>query len=467
MAILHRIKHFGRMIVLGTLVALASPFTLHAQCPAPAPGPGGAGLPPCIRPIRPQVSCITANQDGTYTASWGYVSDNNTCCPPYELPIREMGTPDDPRANFFSPAPIDRGQPSFFIPGAQPETFDITWDGTPLTWTLRYFTPTPPFFAEESVTASIDDSTQLCPPPPPPPCNLNPSANAVCGGTQTNVDLEVNAGISDPYDYQWTISCDDSGAQFTGLTTQTPQITLFTPGLGVSANCTAEVVVNNQGVTSSCSTEVDVTPCNVDCLGQIDGTAMFDLCGVCNGSNACVDCLGQPFGNAQPDRCGVCEGDGDSCLGCSDTVIVEQQFALDSNAMQQADLVDNALYRYRKLARKNARVKSFIRSVRKEADMLSVEIWVLTWSLPQTITSCTNTLFCASFDNTFLLSDVSNKSARLLELTNLVAKRITRLATTQKQVRIAKRIVKEAETLHTANLGYIQEVPPNTSSCVN
>lgn len=39
----------------------------------------------------------------------------------------------------------------------------------------------------------------------------------------------------------------------------------------------------------------------------------LDLCGVCNGSNACLDCAGIPNGGTQVDCCGVCGGDGTSC----------------------------------------------------------------------------------------------------------------------------------------------------------
>jgi hypothetical protein len=41
---------------------------------------------------------------------------------------------------------------------------------------------------------------------------------------------------------------------------------------------------------------------------------VFDQCGVCNGSNACVDCAGVPNGGSLIDCCGVCGGDGSTCL---------------------------------------------------------------------------------------------------------------------------------------------------------
>ncbi len=39
-----------------------------------------------------------------------------------------------------------------------------------------------------------------------------------------------------------------------------------------------------------------------------------DLCGVCNGDNACLGCDGKPFSNATYDSCGICNGHGTSCV---------------------------------------------------------------------------------------------------------------------------------------------------------
>jgi hypothetical protein len=48
----------------------------------------------------------------------------------------------------------------------------------------------------------------------------------------------------------------------------------------------------------------------------------FDLCGECDGDNACLDCAGVPRGTLTHDGCGVCGGDGLSCVpkGCDGIV---------------------------------------------------------------------------------------------------------------------------------------------------
>ena len=166
------------------LVGLGS-GNLSAQSCGGVAGLGGA-LPPCLRPISPVINCIQPNLNGSFTAQWGYVSENSTCCPSYELPIRTEGAPDpfsgdfDPRANFFTPAPIGRGQPATFLPGVNNNAFTTTWNGTPLTWTLRYFTLTPPFFADASVVADGGAIAQFC----SVDCAGNPNGTAVvdrCG----------------------------------------------------------------------------------------------------------------------------------------------------------------------------------------------------------------------------------------------------------------------------------------------
>ena len=48
---------------------------------------------------------------------------------------------------------------------------------------------------------------------------------------------------------------------------------------------------------------------NKDCNDVIDGTAVEDACGVCDGDgSSCADCEGTPNGNAVVDDCGVCTG---------------------------------------------------------------------------------------------------------------------------------------------------------------
>lgn len=70
--------------------------------------------------------------------------------------------------------------------------------------------------------------------------------------------------------------------------------------------------------SASCSTDSDCSEhliCNtelgqcVDCQGTVAGTAVEDVCGICDGDgSSCSDCNGDPYGSAEVDQCGDCAG---------------------------------------------------------------------------------------------------------------------------------------------------------------
>merc|ERR1719204_2788401 len=79
------------------------------------------------------------------------------------------------------------------------------------------------------------------------------------------------------------------------------------------------------GMNDCCCTSIDwdlnigCTCGTEDCLGVPGGTAVEDVCGICDGDGtSCLDCMGVPNGNAVLDQCDVCNGNGSSCV-CRDT----------------------------------------------------------------------------------------------------------------------------------------------------
>jgi hypothetical protein len=122
-----------------------------------------ADPPPPAKPIGVFVTCIDKH-DSTYDATFGYENDNNVA------ETIEIGP-----GNAFSPAPIDRGQPTVFVPGRTEQA--VVVHGIPattdLTWTVAYdgtrqaiATAAPPS------TATANPSSPLCsttPTPPDPP----------------------------------------------------------------------------------------------------------------------------------------------------------------------------------------------------------------------------------------------------------------------------------------------------------
>jgi len=86
-----------------------------------------------------------------------------------------------------------------------------------------------------------------------------------------------------------------------------------------------------------------VKPLPVDCFGVINGSAVVDDCGVCDGGNADKDCAGVCFGPAQVDECGVCEGYNECELtwaGCNfkgSNLSTEEQLTCEENFRTMPD----------------------------------------------------------------------------------------------------------------------------------
>jgi hypothetical protein len=82
-----------------------------------------------LAPVKPILECVADNQDGTYTAYFGYLNENDFAV---TIPVGDE--------NKFSPTPQDRGQPTTFEAGRTPywpdAAFGVEFDGNNLVWTL-------------------------------------------------------------------------------------------------------------------------------------------------------------------------------------------------------------------------------------------------------------------------------------------------------------------------------------------
>lgn len=443
--------------------------TASAQQTCPAPDGGRAGsppsLPPCWRPISPFVQCVEDNGDGTFTAHWGYESENLGCCPETNIPVDDSN---DFLRNYFSPAPIDRGQPTTFASGIHLNAFETTWDGSPLTWTLRTVSAIAPFYTEVSATASSDPALTC----ETPRCVIGGPYVVDCQGTQTSVTLDASAS-SDPggreLTYDWTFDCSEQ-VTVTDGDTATPILTFTTPGQGQQATCNVQLTVRAsrdgqiREQQSRCSTQVTVQPCELDCLGAPNGSAQLDQCGVCNGSNACLDCEGVPFGNTTIDRCGVCGGDGQSCLDCVQRDLSALLFALDGNANAQKRLVLRAARTYARDADSKRAVR-FVRRARRDAEVLGLLNWNAAWSIPQIATTCGNAIFCTAVSTQESVDGYLTNSQALRRLAVRLARRIRQESQRPAALRAAKRYRAAARRLHRENLKATGEVPRSMSSC--
>jgi hypothetical protein len=80
----------------------------------------GAGAPPNPCTVEPIFHCAQPMKDGSIIGHFGYgVSCPESDTPPEDLFI-QIG-----EDNFFTPAPIDRGQPKVFTPGKHVDEFEV------------------------------------------------------------------------------------------------------------------------------------------------------------------------------------------------------------------------------------------------------------------------------------------------------------------------------------------------------
>jgi hypothetical protein len=357
--------------------------------------------------------------------------------------------------------------------------------------------------------ADVSCRIPLCVPKnEPPECDLQVITQKdgdthQCTGEKTHVEFSAT-GSTDPEQgelfYDWQVVCEDSDNQTVqetfepSLNGNTAKLSVGTPWEpGKQVACKVVVTVyDNLEQSSECEAEVVVDPCPRDCLDEPNGDAVLDECGVCDGNNECFDCLGVPngdaeyddcgvcegsnecvdcfdipFGDAELDRCNVCEGDGNSCLDCSDTDILNIQFELDGGADAQRNQIKRALKR---LLQKDssAEQRRYARKIRREAEELYLKNWTLTWSLPQLITQCVNVEFCVQADNSQTLDEYESNSQRLFTLNQGVIKRIRKVAGKRKK-RSGKlrgsKMMQAARQQHRENLERSGSVPKTESVC--
>jgi hypothetical protein len=76
--------------------------------------------------VRPILECVAANPNGSYTAFFGYQSENAAAV---DIPAGSD--------NRFQPIPQYRGQPEAFLPGRAQKAFSVAFNGNSLVWMLK------------------------------------------------------------------------------------------------------------------------------------------------------------------------------------------------------------------------------------------------------------------------------------------------------------------------------------------
>jgi len=176
-----------------------------------------------------------------------------------------------------------------------------------------------------------------------------------------------------------------------------------------------------------------------------------------------VDCKGVANGNAALDRCGVCAGDGTSCLGCESVDILQVQFALDQSALKQKKLVGSTANLLLHLSKGKKGIVRTARAAISEANILYTQSWTATWSSPQVLNLCSNTIFCATSDNSAQIDIFKRNSAAFLQLTTKLANLLSHASANY--VKKAGSVLKTALRLHSANLANAAKIPVQISVC--
>lgn len=276
-------------------------------------------------------------------------------------------------------------------------------------------------------------------------CDAGISYSGPCQGEETYINLDgTNSGGAGTLSFSWSSDCAD--ADLIDPLTATPTLILYGPGKGNAASCKVYLEINDSG---GCGCQK-----NCSCVAQCEATVEIPACH--------IDCEGTINGTKEVDRCGVCGGDGNSCLGCENVDITQDQFALDGNLFALRGLVNKAA-RELKLAARTSKDRAFAKKAKKDANKIYTEGWSLTWSLPNIVTTCTNQAFCTSTDNSGTIQSFNNASNQLNQLLQQVVKRAQKAR--GKKSKKDKNLVAQGNAVDQENLSISATVPVTASAC--
>ena len=178
------------------------------------------------------------------------------------------------------------------------------------------------------------------------------------------------------------------------------------------------------------------------------------------------DCAGSVNGKAVLDRCGVCNGDGNSCLGCTSQDATPMLLALDGVAQDIRRLNKRAAAII--LKGRSASDKKLAKAQLVSSEKGFVSAWTTLWTkLPVAPLTCTNTTFCSSvsFANEFAIYSKSVNEMVAINRKLIAVVKKGKSTYSAKDLKKAKAIAKDLSKLLADSTKINAAAPISSTTC--
>jgi len=217
-----------------------------------------------------------------------------------------------------------------------------------------------------------------------------PQLGVKCSAQKATVTLDASLSFASnggEITYAWTSDCPD--AVFDNPNAIKPNLSFTTNIDAVPVACKAYLTISLDGETlqSACDTVITVDECKKDCFGIIDGTAVYD-------------------------KCGICDGDGKSCLDCADIDIHGEKTESSATLRSQCRKLSRLVKNYGSM---NCAKTKTTRQLKRRHDTLCSQLTLHLESMPDLTSNCEK-IECLKIDNRGAIEMFQAGSKELLEM---------------------------------------------------
>ena len=299
-------------------------------------------------------------------------------------------------------------------------------------------TPTPAPTPDPTPTPEPEPGAPPVPTPNEIECTILGDTAMACEGVITSATFRSSQFTDFGVQHSWSYDCQGTFASVSGDDSSILQLEFTAPGKGVDVECSVSLKVSSGSLSKSCSTSLRIPRCYLDCNNDINGTAVLDSCGVCDGNDT-------------------------SCQNCTSKDMEAILFAIDGTGTEQRRNVRKAS----RVLSKISRFKSFAKSVLLQSEGLYTRIWENTWRISPVALDCESTTSCVSSaenlsfkENILTASKGLTKNSRRLYRKAKKSKQIT-----GKWLQLLRKRERANKKLHRKNKALVEAVPDTTSHC--